>query len=264
MRDINYLFKLFLFESKLKLARAMEFRADFIFSLITTFIQSFMAPLFQIFIYTKTNGYPGWTFNQIMIFQAIMLLYSGITETLLGNVKYIMESIVQYGLLDRYLLLPYSSIGFILTKGFNYRNLGIIIAGILSLMFAIFHLGLILNWIQIVLFILFIILGIFLMIAFNIFFCSIALRIVYVVRLKEILERIYFFSGFPAEIYSGIIRFIYLAILPLGICIYYPAQTLLGRLNVFSIYGSIATIVLFIVSINVWNRQIKKYTSSGG
>jgi ABC-2 type transport system permease protein len=264
MRDITYLLRLFLFESKLKLARAMEFRADFVFSLITSFILSFMAPLFQFFIYSKTNGYPGWTFDQIMIFQAIMLLYSGITETLLGNVKYIMESIVQYGLLDRYLLLPYSSIGFILTKGFNFRNLGIIIAGISSLIFAIFHFGLILNWMQIILFSLFIILGIILMMALNIFFCSIALRIVYVARLKEILERIYFFAGFPAEIYSGFIRFIYLTILPLGIWVYYPAQTLLGRLNVFSIYGSISTIILFIVSIKVWNHQIKKYTSSGG
>jgi len=264
MKNATYLLKLFIFDCSLKLARAMEFRADFISSFIASFILSFMGPLFQFFIYSKTNGYPGWTFSQIMLFQAIMLLYSGITETLLGNVRYVMESIVQYGLLDRYLLLPCSSIGYILTKGFNFRTFGVIIAGIVSLVFSIIHFGLVITWIQIIVFTLFIILGVFLMIAFNIFYCSIALRIVYVVRLKEILDRICFFAGFPAEIYSGFVRFIYLTILPLGIWIYYPAQTLLGRLNSYSIYGSISAIILFFVSIKVWNIQIKKYTSSGG
>jgi ABC-2 type transport system permease protein len=199
-----------------------------------------------------------------MLFQAIMLLYSGVTETLLGNVRYFMETLVQYGLLDRYLLLPYSLIGFILTKGFNYKTFGTIIAGIATLVFAIIHMGLVLNWIQIVLLIMFIILGVILMMAFNIFYCTIALRIVYVVRLKEILDRICFFAGFPAEIYSGFIRFLYLTILPLGIWIYYPAQALLGRLSLFSIYASASTLILFFVSIKIWNGQVKKYTSSGG
>ncbi len=264
MEEIRDLFGLFLFECKIKLARAMEFRLDFISSFFTTFFLSFLGPLFQFLIYSKTNGYPGWTFDQIMLFQAIMLIYSGITETLLGNVRYFMETLVQYGLLDRYLLLPYSSIGFILTKGFNYKTFGTILAGLASLVFTIIHMGLVLHWIQIVLFVMFIILGVILMMAFNIFYCTIALRIVFVVRLKEILDRICFFAGFPAEIYSGLIRFLYLTILPLGIWIYYPAQALLGRLSLLSISAIASTIILFFVSLTIWNIQIKKYTSSGG
>ena len=264
MREVKYLLRLFIYDCKLKLARAMEFRVDFIFSFITSFIFSFLGPLFQFFIYSKTNGYPGWTFDQIMLFQAIMLLYSGITETLLGNVRYFMETLVQYGLLDRYLLLPHSTIGYILTKGFNYRAFGITVAGFSTLVFMTLRMGLIVHWQQILLFSMFILLGIILMAAFNIFYCILALRIIVVVRLKEILDRVFFFAGFPAEIYSGVIRFIYLTILPLGIWIYYPAQTLLGRLNYLSIFGSAATIILFYASLKIWKNQIKNYTSAGG
>jgi len=259
----NYLM-LFLCDCKIKLARAMEFRADFISSIFISLIFSGMAPLFQFLIYSKTNGYPGWNLEQIILFQAVFLLWTGIIDLLFGNVRVYIESTMQSGFMDRLLILPYSSIGIILTRGFNYKGFGTAAAGLIALVITIIHLPGQLHWWYLLQFLFFLAMGILLSISLLILFCTIALRIIYVMRLKEVKDRVLFFASFPAEIYSGVIRFMYLTVMPIGIWIYYPAQALLGRLNIYAIYGSLICVVLFFLSKSVWNLQVKKYVSAGG
>jgi ABC-2 type transport system permease protein len=264
MAELKAYLVLFFSDCKIKLARAMEFRADFISGIFISLVFSGMAPLFQFFIYSKTNGYPGWNLEQIILFQAVFLLWSGISDMLFGNVRTLVETTMHFGLLDRLLVLPYSSIGIILTRGFNYKGIGTTIAGIIALVFAIVHLPGIFLWWYILQFLFFFIMGMVLSISLLIIFCTIALRIINVMKLKDLMDRVMFFGSFPAEIYSGLIRFMYLTAIPIGIWIYYPAQALLGRLNIYAIYGSLICMALFFMSKKMWNHQVKKYISAGG
>jgi ABC-2 type transport system permease protein len=264
MKNAKAYLTLFLCDCKIRLARAMEFRADFISGILLSLVFSGMAPLFQFFIYSKTNGYPGWSLDQIILFQAVFLLWAGINDTLFGNVRYIIEFTVQYGFLDRFLTLPYSAIGIILTRGFNYKGIGTAIAGIIALIYSVLSLPYSFHWWNFALFFIFILLGLVLSISLLIIFGVIAIRIIYVMKLQDIMNRITFFGSFPAEIYNGAIRFTYLTVLPIGMWIYYPAQALLGRLNKFAVYGSLFCVVVFFVSILLWNYQIKRYVSAGG
>jgi ABC-2 type transport system permease protein len=264
MKGFKTYLVLFFCDCKIKLARAMEFRADFFSGIFISLIFSGMAPLFQFFIYSKTNGYPGWNLEQIILFQAVFLLWTGISDLLFGNVRVYIESTIQSGLMDRLLVLPYSSIGIILTRGFNYKGIGTALAGMVALVIAIIHLPVKFHWWYLLQFLFFFIIGILLTVSLLIIFCTIALRIIYVMRLKEVMDRVMFFGSFPAEIYSGLIRFVYLTAIPIGIWIYYPAQALLGRLDIYAIYGALISVALFFISKTLWNFQVKKYISAGG
>jgi len=264
MKSIPHLLILYLTEAKIKIAKSMEYRADFFLSILISLSFSLFGPLFQFLIYTKTNGYPGWSFDQILLFQAILLLWSGMIELLFGEYKINLHLVVQNGLFDRYMLMPYSSIGLLLTKGFTYRAFGTVVAGIVAMLIVVSRIEISIGLSEILLFILFIVAGLLLYISLLILYSVVALRLIYVDRLKEIFNKIVEFGSFPAEIFSGSFKFFYLAILPIGIWIYYPAQALLGRVDSYIIWTLLSIVLLFIVALRLWKMQLKKYTSAGG
>lgn len=264
MKVITSLFSLYVIGAKLKIAQAMEYRTDFFLSVAITLTFSLFGPLFQFLIYTKTNGYPGWTFDQILLFQAVLLFWSGIVETLFGEYKEHMHLVVQQGIFDRYLLMPYPTIGLLLTKGFAYRAIGTLSAGAIALYIVINRINVPIGLFEIFMFVLLLVAGIVLYISILILYSIVALRLVYVDRLKEIFQKIVEFGSFPAEIFTGALRFCYLAILPIGIWMYYPSQAILGRLDAFVIWSIMSTVILFLMAIHLWKMHLKKYTSAGG
>lgn len=251
-------------ECKIKLARAMEFRFDFITGFFFGFIGSFVNILFQFFIYSKTKGFPGWSFDQVLLFQSVLLLVHGIRETVFGNVRPIFESFVQYGGVDRVLLYPFPSLGMVLVKGFQFNAIPSILAGLITLIYSIQKLNLVLRWWHVGLFLLFIFVGMILYIAFIIFHCSLAFSFVYVDKLRELFDQIIGFGCYPAEIFSGLVKVIYLSIIPIAVFVYFPSQALMGRLNIICAYGIAISLGLFFIAIHLWNVQLKKYTSAGG
>lgn len=264
MSYLNDFVELFVLNSKIKLARAIEFRANFVIDIITTFGFSCTIPLFQFLIYTKAEGYPDWSFEQIFLFTAMLLFWSGATETIFGEIRYLIESTIRNGSFDRFLVLPYQPMTVILSKGFSYRSFGTMLAGTIALIYSIIRLGVIVRWWHLFLFIVFLLIGMLLYISFLILYCTLTLVIINTFRLRDIFDKIVSYSLFPAEIFSGAIKVIYLTIIPIALWIYYPVQALLGRLNLFAIYGSAISIAVFMVSIMLWNLQLKKYTSAGG
>jgi ABC-2 type transport system permease protein len=258
------LFRIFICECKVRLTRAVEFRVNFFIGIFTSFTFSCAAPLFQFLIYRSTTGYPGWSFDQILLFQALLLFWSGFTKTLFGNIRPLIEVCFKYGLFDRYLVYPYPPIGLLLTNGFDYQSVGTLLAGVITVIYSIIKLKLHIDITVILLFFFFQVQGILLYLAFIIFYCAIALKLINIKRLDEILNNIFFFGNFPAEVFSGILQFIYLSVLPLAIWIYYPAQVLLDRIEIFPITAVILCPVLFSGSLFFWYIQLKRYTSAGG
>lgn len=263
VRVIDF-WRLFLSDCKIKLARSMEFRFDFITGFIFTFVGSFFGCFFHFLIYSNTHGYPGWNFDQVILFQAVLILVHGIRETLFGNVRNTFETSVQYGGVDRLLLYPFPSLGVFLVKGFQFNSLPLILAGFLTLLYAINKLNLSLNWWNFVLFIIFITVGLVLYISFIVFYCALAIRWIFIDKLKEVFDQITQFSCYPVEIFSGITKTVYLTIIPVAVFIYFPSQALLGRLNIVCIYSLIVSFLMFFISIKTWNYQLKQYSSMGG
>lgn len=256
--------KLIYWDCKLKIVGNSLFRMDFLYSMLTSFIFSCGIPLFQFFIYSKTNGYNGWSFHEILLFQAVLLLCLGINETLFGDIRPLVERTVQFGLFDRLLLFPYQPLVVILSRGFSQKSAGTMLAGAAALMYVILKYKLAITILQFVCFLGFLVTGMLFRLTFIIVYCALTLRFIYLDRAKEIMDRFLSFGNFPAEIFTGAFHFVYLTLVPIGVCVYFPVQSLLGRLDVYAVSGVLVAIGLFVVSVVFWNRQLGKYSSSGG
>lgn len=255
---------LFYHEMKLQLARAMEFRSDFLSGMFSDILFSFFAPIFQLLIYTKTNGYPGWSLEQLLLYQAILITWQGTVNTLFGNIPFYIGIVAKYGLFDRFMLTPYPTLGLLFTRGFNQKSLATLLAGLLGMIFIIYTYNFDISTMNVLLFLLYFAIATIFYVSIIILYSVLNLQLIYADRLRSVLDNMIFLSNFPAEVFSGGIKVVYLFVLPIATWVYFPTQALLGRLDINALYGVISTILFFILSIKLWILQTKKYTSSGG
>ncbi len=264
MKTIFRLIGLFFWNSKLRIARSMEYRFNFITGTLVSLFFSGIGPMVQYLIFTQTRGYPGWTIKQLILFQGMMLLWMGLKDTAFGDLKQNIMDMVQKGDFDRLLLKPYPPIGVILTGGFNFRNFGTMVAGVTVTVFAADALRLTLGWGQIGLILLSLTFGLLFNMALDILFCSIIVLIIHSGRLSEFFDNLLNFARYPVEIFSKGIRIAFVTFIPFAIWIYFPTQVLLNRIDCKILIAFIVCLALFWFSLAIWNRCLKKYTSVGG
>jgi ABC-type uncharacterized transport system permease subunit len=66
------------------------------------------------------------------------------------------------------------------------------------------------------------------------------------------------------EIFPRVMSVVLSTVLPFMVIAYFPSQVLLGRAAVSAVPGMLACILLFGLSLWVWNLKLKQYTSVGG
>lgn len=264
MNSFFDLLKLFYLNSKLKVLRGLQYRFDFLFGLFVAIGISSLGPILEYLFFLKMRGFPGWNLNQIILFQSTLLLWLGIKDICFGELRGNLETMIKGGGFDRLLLKPYPPIGIILVSGFYYQGFGTVIAGLVITSIALKRLGIIISLWQIGLFIILLMAGLLLYMTVLVFYCVIAIHLVHMGRLGEIIERILHFSQYPVDIYPQVIRLFALVVFPVAIWVYLPAQTLLNRIDIMVVWSLVGCVLLFLLSIKVWDLALKQYTSAGG
>ncbi|MBN2443335.1 MAG: ABC-2 family transporter protein [Spirochaetales bacterium] len=264
MRKIFKLFVLFIENSKIRFARAMIYRVNYIMDSFISLTFAFIGPLLQYLIFSQTRGFPGWNLDQIILFQGILLLHLGLRNTCFGSLHFYMMDLVRRGEFDRLLLKPYPAIGVILASGFNPRNFGSVFAGLTIIIYSIIKLNLILTFSSIIMFILLLFFGLFLYMSIEIIYSSAVIVLVHLGRLYDIIGQLTNFGHYPLEIFSRSLQVFFMTAVPMAIWVNFPARVLLGRGNINIVYSIIFSIVFFFLSLGLWRICLKRYTSAGG
>lgn len=264
MKKITGLFALFFWDSKMKISRSMEYRFDFVSGFIISFIYSLVGPLTQYLIFTQTKGYPGWNINQVLLFQGVLLLWTGFRYLIFGGLRGTIQGIVWKGDFDRYLLKPYSTIGVLMTGCFSFNNIGTVISGIIITIYYASILNVKITLVGAALTVLAVICAVLLYMALLIFFSGIVIVMVQAGRIWEILDSILKFSEYPVEIFPRALQLVFLIFFPIAVFVYFPTQIMLQRLDIIYLTALISSVLLFYLSLRFWNFCLKKYSSAGG
>lgn len=258
------IFQLFLLDLRIKFKRAVAFRANFVLVFFLSLGYTFAFSLFQFLIYTGVNGFPGWNMDQVLLFQAMLIFWTGVTEFLFGGVKYIIDLEVMYGNFDRYLVLPHHPLVSLFTRGTDIYAISSVMAGLGGMVIMCARMHLVPDAGTILLAMIFFISGILFYLSLLIWYCSCTLLLIKMDRLKEVLEKILFFGSFPADVYYGIGKLFFLVVFPTALWVYIPVQILLGRFNELSYLSLVISIFFFAASVLFWKYQAGKYSSAGG
>jgi ABC-2 type transport system permease protein len=246
------------------IAQSMQFRADFAIGVVSSLFYSLITVVIQFLVYRLTHGFPGWPVEQMIVFQGMFVLWTGLRETLFGGVRELMVQIVWKGEFDQILLKPFHSGGYLLASGFDFSKVGSIAAGIVVIVLAYPATGAVLTIGGLAGFFGFLAAGVLLYMAFILFFCSLTLVIINSNRFIELMDRLFDFAGYPSEIYPGPARILFDVAVPFALCIGFPARALLGRFDVLMAAGAGAAVLFFLAGLGTWQIVMKKYTSAGG
>lgn len=249
---------------KMKAKRALAFRLNFAINLLISLFYSLIFSTFQFFVYTGIKGYPGWSVEQMLLFQATLLFWTGITDFLFGGVKQLIDVEVVYGNLDRFFVWPPHTLISLFTRGTNIYALSSILAGLTGITTMLVRLHWVPGLRAIAAFALFFVSGLIFYAALLIFYCGCTLFMVKMERLREVLDRVVFFGSFPADAYFGPGKAAFISLFPIALWVYLPTRALLGRVEPFAFSAVVMTAGFFFAALRFWRHQERKYTSAGG
>ena len=258
------LLRLYVWNCRLDISRNMAYRFNFIVGTFISLLNAGVAPIVQLLIFTTTNGYPGWSVPQLVLFQGVLLFWNGMRTMLFGRVFYETMSLVRKGDFDRLLVKPYPPMGVLLASGFQLSGAAPSLAGAVIIGWSLAKLDVVWHWWTLPLFVVLLLAGLCLYMALLILLCSIIIVIVQMGRLGEMFEKVVSFSDYPMSIYPRALRLFFSIALPFAVWINFPAQALLNRLDTAMIWGSLASVALLLVANQLWRLGLNKYTSAGG
>jgi ABC-2 type transport system permease protein len=264
MATFTGLLRLYVWHMKLNVSKSMIYRFDFISGIFISIFISGIAPFMQYLYFTQTRGYPGWTLDQILLFQGLLLLWFGIRDVMFGDIRGIIMDLVWKGDFDRLLLKPYSPIGVLLCSGFQLNGVGSCLAGLLVTITAFLRLDVSIGLWTFPLLALMLVCGLMLYMAITITFAAIVIMLVQMGRIGEMIEKIMDFGTYPLNIFPLGIRILMVTVLPFAVWTYYPAQILLQRIDYQMWIACVFSLIMFWLSLKLWNQCLRKYTSAGG
>jgi ABC-2 type transport system permease protein len=247
--------------SKVRLA----YRGDFFISVITTVIATVFGIAVVWLIFGNIPNLAGWTFYEILLIYGFSLLPMSLFNMLSINLYYFSQSYIIEGKFDRVLLRPLNSLFQILFEQFRLEALSDTAMGIFLVIVCSEKLGLqltALDW------------------AFLAFaaLCGCAIYIAVFLALTcvsfwmedrvGIIPPVYnmlTFGRYPLDIYSPAVKFILSWIVPFGFATFYPTAAVL-RTEIYQMYAwllPLVTAAFLALSISIWNRGVRNYSSTG-
>lgn len=248
------------------LIREMEYRFNFIITFLACFIYQMSVFVTYSIIYYSIGSIGGWSYTEIsLLFATNAIVENVLFMPLVFYNLFDLPQIINNGDLDFILIKPVNVIFYVSFKRFNFGTFtgGLVSAFIYYISvfpyllesFSLFHMTM---------YVLLIINGFILM--FSLFLIFMCLGF-YLIRIDVMMNLFWAIHQFgkkaPGTVYPFALQGVLTFVIPVLVMAYYPAGVLLNKLGGKEILISyVMTAVLFLFSIFLWNRSIKRYCSA--
>ncbi len=243
----------------LALQYRVEFLADGVLSLFWTL--SALIPLYMVF--QERPVIAGWTYGEALLVSGFFTMLQGVLE---GAVNPSLAAVVDHirkGTLDFVLLKPADAQFLVSTTRFLPWRILNVLAAFLVFAYAFNALGRAPGPIEIALAVAMLALAIGLLYSLWIVMVSAAFYVTKIDNLRYLFASIFDAARWPSTVFKGVLSFVFTFVIPLAVMTTFPAQALLGKLPIETLFGAtIGTVVFATVARLVWTRSIAKYTSA--
>lgn len=220
---------------------------------------------FLYLVFQQIPTLKGWTFYEILFIYGFAQLPRGIDHLFTDNIWMLGMRIIVRGEFDRYLLRPINPLFHLISENFQPDAFGELAVGIAITALGAINLNLKITFINIILFIVFIIAGAIIYTAIKLFFASLAFWIKNSMPVMNIAYNISDFAKYPNKIYSKFIQAFITIIIPFAFTAFIPASYFTGQTSLtLALLGTIGVaIISAIIAYSTWLYGIKAYESAG-
>jgi ABC-2 type transport system permease protein len=244
---------------------ALQYRWDFLVdgAISLFYAVTAVAPLYVVF--HNRDSIAGWTAPEALLVSGWFILLDAIID---GAISPSLNSVVDHirqGTLDFVLLKPADAQFLVSTARFQPWKLTNGIGALAVFIYAFRQMGRapeVLGTLTAVA-----LLGVSTVLLYSLWILTVsaAFYVVKVDNLSYLFTSIFDAARWPATIFKGVVRFIFTFVIPLALMTTYPAEAMLGRLEVSTVLLSLVGTAAFAAFARVvWLRSIAKYTSASG
>lgn len=219
---------------------------------------------FVYFLVSKTSSLKGYTTDQAIIFYLTFNVIDTAAQLLFREV-YRFRQLVVSGDLDGILLKPYHPFLRVLVGGIDPLDAGVLILYVILTLAFIIKLSATLSLVAIVMYFLLIVNAMVIGTAFHILVLAFGILTSNIDHGVMIYRDLTSVGRFPLEIYQEPFRWLITFVIPVGIMMSFPTQSLFGKLGInLTIVAFVLAGTFMYVSLRLWGSALKKYQSWGG
>jgi ABC-2 type transport system permease protein len=263
MKDFLRYCRMTLLMMKNCLIREMQFRSNFIIRLFTEVIWLGMQFIYVEVLYSLTQSIGGWNVWEMVILLGTNHIINQLFEAFFFDNCTKLVDQIRLGDLDFVLVKPINSQFMVSLRYTDYASITNSMAGFAMIGFALHKLGTAITPVEVLLFLLLVLNGIFIL--YSMMFC-LSILTFWIGRASNLFELYYQltqFTRYPGEIYRFGLRMVLLTAIPMLVVSNFPAKVLVGGLLSGRLFYACAIGVSFLlITTWLWSMGLKRYRSA--
>lgn len=242
--------------TRMNIASAMEYRANFIAQVVAMFVNDIILLFFWRLFFLRFPVVNGWSFQDVIILWAIFAGGYGIAYVIFGNVARLAGIIVR-GELDHYLLLPKNVLLHVLVSRSSMTAWGDLLFGLV-----VFWLAGPVSALKLAAFLYGLILTVLTLTGFSIIVGSLAFFLGNAEGLsRQLLVAFLTLATYPITIFKGVVKFILFSLIPAGVISSMPLRLVKAIDPAFVVAATFFACGLFLAAVFVFKRGLRRYES---
>ncbi|WP_195410890.1 ABC-2 family transporter protein [Ruminococcus sp. BSD2780120874_150323_B10] len=248
-----------------ELKRMMEYKGDFLTSVIGFLIVQVFNILFLNIIFSQIPNLKGWSFYEILFIYGFSLIPKGIDHMFFDNLWAMGHWLVRKGDFDKYLTRPINPMFHVMAEKFQVDAFGELVVGIGLIVTAVPHIAIEWSFLRVLLTLIAMFFASFIYTGIKIGTAAISF---WTKRSGNITYMFYMMNDFvkyPVDIYNNFIRNLITYIIPFAFTSYFPAMYFMTGENPLLNIGLtvFVSVIVMAIGIVIWNIGIKNYESAG-
>jgi len=250
---------------RINLAEELQYRANFVASVLGTFFWIGTALLTLAVFFSHTTRLGGWDYWEVVVLLGVFNALTGVIEAVLRPGIGRLAGEVRSGGLDLVLAKPVDAQGFVSFRRLDIWRLADVVLGLALAGYALHRLGHTPTLAQLAAFGLALTAAAVVVYALWVALMSLAFWFVSVENLSVLFDAVYEGARYPVSAYPEALRFLFVYLIPIAWTTTIPASALTGRLRpeIGLVAALVAGTALALARL-VWRTALKRYTGASG
>src|SRR3989475_9921144 len=250
---------------RLNLAEELQYRANFVASVLGTLFWIGTALLTLALFFRHTTRLGGWDYWEVVVLLGVFNALTGVIEAVLRPGIGRLAGGVRSGGLDLVLAKPVGAQGFVSFRRLDIWRFADVVLGLALAGYALHRLGHTPTLAQLAAFGLALTAAAVVVYALWVALMSLAFWFVSVENLSVLFDAVYEGARYPVSAYPAALRFLFVYLIPIAWTTTIPASALTGRLRPEIALGAAAVAsVAFVLARLLWRVAIRRYTGASG
>ena len=250
---------------RLNVAEELQFRANFVASVLGTVFGIGTALLTLAVFFRHTTRLGGWDYWEVVVLLGVFNALTGLIEAVLRPGIGQLASEVRSGHLDLVLSRPVDAQAFVSLRQLDIWRLTDVALGLGLAGYALHRLGHVPSALELAAFAVALASAAVVVYAIWVVLMSLAFWLVAVENLSVLFDAPYEGARYPVSAYPGALRFLFVYLVPIAWTTTIPASAITGRLGPeIALAAAAVAVAAFALSRLLWQLALKRYTGASG